>query len=85
MSSPTRYRVSSALIAPPPSYPAHKTPEGTRLQLNTTADETHAIVVSTVMEVCEVFRAGLMADGTVKDVSTASVPLVRLAHLNMMI
>ncbi|KAM5536235.1 hypothetical protein V8D89_010134 [Ganoderma adspersum] len=47
---------------------SHKTPEGTRLQLNSTADETHSIVVSTVMEVCEVFRAGLMADGTVKDV-----------------
>ncbi|RDX55797.1 hypothetical protein K466DRAFT_649910 [Polyporus arcularius HHB13444] len=47
---------------------SHKTPEGTRLQLLSTADETHSIVVSTVMEVCEVFRAGLMADGTVKDV-----------------
>ncbi|KAH9944334.1 uncharacterized protein BXZ73DRAFT_39476 [Epithele typhae] len=47
---------------------SHKTPEGTRLQLNSNADETHSIVVSTVMEVCEVFRAGLMADGTVKDV-----------------
>ncbi|CDO71617.1 hypothetical protein BN946_scf184911.g87 [Trametes cinnabarina] len=47
---------------------SHKTPEGTRLQLLSSADETHSIVVSTVMEVCEVFRAGLMADGTVKDV-----------------
>ncbi|KAI0735103.1 hypothetical protein C8Q76DRAFT_610134 [Earliella scabrosa] len=47
---------------------SHKTPEGTRLQLLSTANETHSIVVSTVMEVCEVFRAGLMADGTVKDV-----------------
>ncbi|KAI0361548.1 hypothetical protein OH77DRAFT_1500863 [Trametes cingulata] len=47
---------------------SHKTPEGTRLQLLSNADETHSIVVSTVMEVCEVFRAGLMADGTVKDV-----------------
>ncbi|TBU45088.1 putative serine dehydratase domain-containing protein [Dichomitus squalens] len=47
---------------------SHKTPEGTRLQLLSTVDETHSIVVSTVMEVCEVFRAGLMADGTVKDV-----------------
>ncbi|KAH9858145.1 putative serine dehydratase domain-containing protein [Lenzites betulinus] len=47
---------------------SHKTPEGTRLQLLSNANETHSIVVSTVMEVCEVFRAGLMADGTVKDV-----------------
>jgi len=46
----------------------HKTAEGTRLQLKTSADETHAIVVSTLMEAWEVVRAGLVADGTVKDI-----------------
>lgn len=46
----------------------HKTAEGTRLQLNSTSDKTHAIVVSTLMEACEVVKAGLVADGTVTDI-----------------
>ncbi|KAL6309925.1 putative serine dehydratase domain-containing protein [Sparassis latifolia] len=47
---------------------SHKTVEGTRLQLSSSADQTQAIVVSTVMEACEVIRDGLIADKTVKDI-----------------
>lgn len=47
----------------------HQTAEGTRLQLQSSSGRTHAVVVSTIMEACEVFRAGLIADGTVTDVS----------------
>ncbi|CCL99046.1 uncharacterized protein FIBRA_01055 [Fibroporia radiculosa] len=47
---------------------SHKTSEGTRLQLISSGDQTHAIVVSTVMEACEVIRDGLVADGTVNDI-----------------
>ncbi|PCH33682.1 hypothetical protein WOLCODRAFT_22168 [Wolfiporia cocos MD-104 SS10] len=47
---------------------SHKTSEGIRLQLVSTADQTSAIVVSTVMEACEIIRDGLVADGTVKDI-----------------
>jgi len=47
---------------------SHKTVEGTSLQLSSSAGQTHAIVVSTVMEACEVIRDGLTADGTVKDI-----------------
>jgi hypothetical protein len=46
-----------------------QTAEGTRLQLISSSDKTTAIVVSTLMEAWEVVRAGLVADGTVKDVS----------------
>ncbi|EMD42072.1 hypothetical protein CERSUDRAFT_110623 [Gelatoporia subvermispora B] len=47
---------------------SHKTAEGTRLQLSSSADTTHAIVVSTIMEACEVLRAGLLVDGMVNDI-----------------
>ncbi|KAF9457068.1 hypothetical protein BDZ94DRAFT_1285467 [Collybia nuda] len=46
----------------------HKTVEGTKLQLITSANRTHAVVVSTMMEAWEVVRAGLVSDGTVKDI-----------------
>ena len=46
-----------------------QTAEGTRLQLVSGADKTTAVVVSTLVEAWEVVRAGLVADGTVKDVS----------------
>ncbi|KAI0348586.1 hypothetical protein BDW22DRAFT_1350822 [Trametopsis cervina] len=46
----------------------HKTAEGVRLQLQSSADQTTAIVVSTLMEAWEVVKAGLVADGTVKDI-----------------
>ncbi|KAI0682690.1 hypothetical protein BC835DRAFT_1298348 [Cytidiella melzeri] len=46
----------------------HKTAEGVRLQLRSSTDQTSAIVVSTMMEAWEVVRAGLVADGTVKDI-----------------
>ncbi|KAI0692796.1 hypothetical protein BC835DRAFT_1356104 [Cytidiella melzeri] len=42
--------------------------EGVRLQLRSSTDQTSAIVVSTMMEAWEVVRAGLVADGTVKDI-----------------
>ena len=47
-----------------------QTAEGTRMQLVTSKNKTDAIVVSTVMEAYGVVRAGLVADGTVKDVSS---------------
>ena len=40
------------------------------MQLVTSKNKTDAIVVSTVMEAYGVVRAGLVADGTVKDVSS---------------
>ncbi|KAI0068228.1 hypothetical protein BV25DRAFT_1818616 [Artomyces pyxidatus] len=46
----------------------HKTTEGTKLQLISSCPETHAVVVSTLMEAWEVVNAGLVADGTVKDI-----------------
>ncbi|KIJ45268.1 hypothetical protein M422DRAFT_30119 [Sphaerobolus stellatus SS14] len=46
---------------------SHKTVDGIRLQLVSSANKTTAIVVSTVMEAWEVIRTGLVADGTVKD------------------
>lgn len=46
-----------------------QTVEGTRLQLRSNADRTHAVVVSTLMEAWEVVRGGLVSDSTVKDVS----------------
>ncbi|KAI0726185.1 putative serine dehydratase domain-containing protein [Fomitopsis betulina] len=47
---------------------SHKTAEGTRMQLVTSKNKTDAIVVSTVMEAYGVVRAGLVTDGTVKDI-----------------
>ncbi|KAF9475980.1 hypothetical protein BDN70DRAFT_883004 [Pholiota conissans] len=46
----------------------HKTVEGTRLQLKSEEDQTHAVVVSTMMEAWEVVKGGLVADSTVKDI-----------------
>ncbi|TFY58006.1 hypothetical protein EVG20_g8321, partial [Dentipellis fragilis] len=46
----------------------HKTVEGTRLQLVSSANKTNAIVVSTMMEAWKVYNGGLVADGTVKDI-----------------
>ncbi|KAJ4002342.1 putative serine dehydratase domain-containing protein [Lentinula boryana] len=45
----------------------HKTVEGTRLQMISSADRTNAVVVSTMMEAWEVARNGLFKEGTVKD------------------
>ena len=45
-----------------------QTAEGTRMQLVTSKNKTDAIVVSTVMEAYGVVRAGLVTDGTDKDV-----------------
>lgn len=39
------------------------------MQLVSDVDKTSAVVVSTLMEAWEVLRGGLVADGTVKDVS----------------
>ncbi|VDB99581.1 unnamed protein product [Peniophora sp. CBMAI 1063] len=46
----------------------HKTAEGTRLQLTSSADATHAVVVSTLMEAWQVVNAGLVSEGIVKDI-----------------
>ncbi|KAG6911989.1 hypothetical protein DXG01_000237 [Tephrocybe rancida] len=45
-----------------------QTVEGTRLQLQSTAGTTHAVVVSTLMEAWAVVKAGLVSDSTVKDI-----------------
>lgn len=45
-----------------------------RLQLVSQADQTYAVVISTLMEAWEIVRAGLVADGTVKDVSVETAP-----------
>ncbi|KAH8120163.1 hypothetical protein DFH11DRAFT_1558674 [Phellopilus nigrolimitatus] len=47
---------------------SHKTVEGSRLQLVSTASQTDAVIVSTVMEAWEVFRSGLVTEGIVKDI-----------------
>lgn len=39
------------------------------MQLTTGSGQTHAVVVSTLMEAWQVIRSGLVANGTVKDVS----------------
>ncbi|KAG5647955.1 hypothetical protein DXG03_006989 [Asterophora parasitica] len=46
----------------------HKTVEGTRLQLQSSADRSHAVVVSTLLEAWEVVNAGLVSDSTVNDI-----------------
>ncbi|KAI0275097.1 hypothetical protein BC834DRAFT_851006 [Gloeopeniophorella convolvens] len=46
----------------------HKTAEGTKLQLVSASATTHAVVVSTMMEAWQVVGAGLVTDGTVKDI-----------------
>ncbi|KAG9083770.1 hypothetical protein FS749_005749 [Ceratobasidium sp. UAMH 11750] len=46
----------------------HKTAEGTRLQLNSSSAQTHSVVVSTLMEAWRIVQAGLVSDGTVKDI-----------------
>ncbi|TFK41192.1 hypothetical protein BDQ12DRAFT_679050 [Crucibulum laeve] len=46
----------------------HKTAEGTKLQLVSSEDQTHAVVVSTLMEAWEVVKAGLVAEGIVNDI-----------------
>ncbi|KAI0052860.1 hypothetical protein FA95DRAFT_1532211 [Auriscalpium vulgare] len=46
----------------------HKTAEGTRMQLVSSANKTHAVVVSTLMEAWQVHNTGLVADGTVNDI-----------------
>lgn len=48
---------------------ALQTAEGSRLELVSSSDKTDRVVVSTLMEAWEVVNAGLVADGTVKDVS----------------
>ncbi|KAL1671351.1 putative serine dehydratase domain-containing protein [Schizophyllum commune] len=45
----------------------HKTAEGSKLQMVSSADKTSAVVVSTLMEAWSVVRAGLFKDGTIQD------------------
>lgn len=56
-----------------------QTVEGARLQLVSDVGKTSAVIVSTLMEAWEVVRGGLVADGTVKDVSTVFVFFVFLS------
>ncbi|KAF8905552.1 hypothetical protein CPB84DRAFT_1771704 [Gymnopilus junonius] len=61
----------------------HKTTEGTKLQLISEEDRTHAVVVSTMMEAWEVVESGLVADGTVKDILYGlPVPVNKVADLS---
>ncbi|KAI0322639.1 putative serine dehydratase domain-containing protein [Amylostereum chailletii] len=61
----------------------HKTAEGTRLQLVSESDRTGAVVVSTLMEAWAVVNAGLVADGTVKDILYGLPPAInKLADLS---
>ncbi|KAK0465059.1 putative serine dehydratase domain-containing protein [Desarmillaria tabescens] len=46
----------------------HKTSEGARHQLISSANKTDRVIVSTLMEAWEVVNAGLVQDGTVKDI-----------------
>ncbi|KAI0076068.1 hypothetical protein K474DRAFT_1645622 [Panus rudis PR-1116 ss-1] len=46
----------------------HKTSEGVKLQLQSSSDSTHAVVVSTLMEAWQIVEAGLVKDGVVKDI-----------------
>ncbi|KDQ16807.1 hypothetical protein BOTBODRAFT_30700 [Botryobasidium botryosum FD-172 SS1] len=45
----------------------HKTSEGARMQLVSGDREAHAVVVSTLMEAWQLVDAGLVSDGTIKD------------------
>ncbi|KAI5824893.1 hypothetical protein K523DRAFT_324134 [Schizophyllum commune Tattone D] len=45
----------------------HKTAEGSKLQMVSSADKTSAVVVSTLMEAWSVVRAGLFKDSTIQD------------------
>ncbi|KAH8100676.1 hypothetical protein BXZ70DRAFT_938277 [Cristinia sonorae] len=61
----------------------HKTIEGVRLQLRSTAATTHAVVVSTLMEAHEIVKGGLVADETVNDILYGlPVPINKLADLS---
>ncbi|THH34093.1 hypothetical protein EUX98_g129 [Antrodiella citrinella] len=61
----------------------HKTNEGTRLQLQSSSDSTHAIVVSTLMEAHEIVKGGFVADGTVDDILYGlPIPVNKLADLS---
>ncbi|KAG9116049.1 hypothetical protein FRC07_007482 [Ceratobasidium sp. 392] len=49
------------------SFVESATSEGTRLQLKSSSAQTHSVVVSTLMEAWSIVQAGLVSDGTVKD------------------
>ncbi|KAG6814059.1 hypothetical protein H0H92_003106 [Tricholoma furcatifolium] len=49
-----------------------QTVEGTKLQLQSTVDKTHAVVVSTLMEAWGVVKAGLFSESIVKDAIPSS-------------
>lgn len=59
----------------------HQTVEGTRLQLNSDVHKASAVIVSTLMEAWEVLRGGLVADGTVNDVSPEAGGIVDYSRI----
>lgn len=59
----------------------HQTVEGTRLQLISDIGRTSAVIVSTLMEAWGVVQGGLVADGTVKDVSSEACELFRFSPI----
>ena len=54
----------------------YQTVEGTKLQLISDAGRTSAVVVSTLVEAWGVVKGGLVADGTVKDVSAEACGII---------
>ena len=60
----------------------YQTVEGTRLQLISDVDRTPAVIVSTLMEAWGVVQGGLVADGTIKDVSPEAREIVLITHLS---
>lgn len=78
-----KVRTCGYMFARSTFHPIVQTAEGTRMQLISSTDRTHAIVVSTLMEAWEVVRAGLVADGTVEDVGQNSLHVLRLSPNRM--
>ncbi|KAK0208242.1 putative serine dehydratase domain-containing protein [Desarmillaria ectypa] len=61
----------------------HKTSEGTRHQLISSANKTDRVVVSTLTEAWGVVNAGLVQDGTVKDILYGlPIPVNKIADMS---
>lgn len=76
ISKPTRCFPSNHLPISAIPTQVTQTLEGTKLQLKSAEGQSDAIIVSTMMEAWEVVEGGLVADGTVKDVSDTIQPIV---------
>lgn len=63
---------------------SYQTSEGAKLQLSSSSDSTHAIVVSTLMEAHAVVKSGLVADRTVNDVRDLVDIMPFMCHDNVL-